>query len=209
MNGTTVSEVWASDELLEQTRAGVEVWRSVLGAVGRYDVSNFGAVRSWVRPASSVRRDSPKLLAPSRTNTGYLLVQIFIDGKRYSRPVHQLVCESFIGPRPGSSNEWEAGHQDDTKANNRLDNLKWCTKAVNGRDMIRNGRIDGNCRPVREIDGTPHYRCTKCNTWKPEADFGRITGKNARSSRCGLQPECRRCSTDRRNAWRRKARAVA
>jgi hypothetical protein len=50
--------------------------------------------------------------------------------------VHTLVLEAFVGPcLPGM----ECCHRDGNPANNRLDNLRWDTRAANRRDMLRHG----------------------------------------------------------------------
>ena len=146
MHDHSISEIWANAELLKQTRAGVELWRPVLNSDGWYDVSNFGRVRTWIKRGGRyferTRLAEPKVLVatPNSTKFPYLCVTIFVNGRRYFAPVHRLVCEAFIGPRPGSIREWDAGHDDDDQANNRLDNLKWCTRKANARDQVKNGR---------------------------------------------------------------------
>ncbi len=44
---TEPQEIWASEELIATTHAGVEVWRVIHGTESLYDVSNLGNVRAW------------------------------------------------------------------------------------------------------------------------------------------------------------------
>ena len=207
------NEIRPSPQLVQVTREGIEIWLPVPNTDGWYDVSNLGRVRSWVnhggRNYARTRTEVPTILVacPNRAKNPYLCVTVFVGKIRRYVPVHNLVCEAFIGPRPGSVLEWEAGHDDDDKANNRLDNLKWCTKLANARDAVKNGRTGGSQRPVREVDGVKHYCCTGCEEWKPEEDFGRIS--KSIKSRCGRQSECRKCSSARRRESKRRKRAAA
>lgn len=215
MPAHSTSEVWAEDDLLELTRAGTEVWRPVPGTDGWYDVSNLGRVRSWIGPRfrRAGRASEPNVLVachnrkpgPTRKKR-YLCVTVFVGERRRYVPVHNLVCEAFIGPRPDET--WEAGHHDDNEANNRLDNLKWCTTAANWADRKKNRPDDRLLRESRDINGGKHWQCTACQQWKPETEFGRIRGKNAERTRCGVLPECRRCSSARRLESRRKAKGA-
>lgn len=60
---------------------------------------------------------------------GYMMVQIRMnDGRRICKTVHKLVYEAFYGPVPHGL---EISHIDDTKHNNRLDNLCLMTHKQN------------------------------------------------------------------------------
>ena len=100
-----------------------EQWKT-LAVDPRYEVSDFGRVRSYCRFGG------PHLLAPGRSASGYLTVAI---GRTIgTRTLHTLVAETFIGPRPFP--EAEARHLDGNKDNCRLSNLEWGTKSQNGRE---------------------------------------------------------------------------
>ena len=65
---------------------------------------------------------------------GYLYVKI---PKHKSRAVHQLVLETFIGPRPQGL---LALHIDDNRFNHFIDNLMWGTAKQNAEHRILNGK---------------------------------------------------------------------
>lgn len=65
---------------------------------------------------------------------GYLCLGLHREGKTYRRRVHHLVLEAFVGPRPNGS---ECCHGDGNRANNRVGNLRWGTKAENDADKTR------------------------------------------------------------------------
>ena len=69
----------------------------------------------------------------NRKGSAYLCV---LCPGRKCRPVHALVLEAFVGPRPTGM---QCLHRDDDRTNNKLSNLRWGTCAENARDKIRNG----------------------------------------------------------------------
>ena len=110
----------------------MEIWKDLPGQEGRYQVSNMGSVRSIDRPVrvvchgvDTVRIAKGKLLRPGRNNSGHVTVAI---GRGNSRPVHQLVLEVFVGPRPAGC---EVLHLNHTPADNRLENLRYGTRSEN------------------------------------------------------------------------------
>jgi hypothetical protein len=71
---------------------------------------------------------------------GYLKVNLHVGTKMYLRPVHNLVCETFHGPRPGPHTKWHAAHRDGDVLNNSASNLRWATAKENVADTVRHGR---------------------------------------------------------------------
>ncbi len=76
-------------------------------------------------------------LSPGTDTDGYKHVVLRRDNKSHLRKVHQLVLESFVGPRPDGM---VCRHfPDRTRSNNDLDNLSWGTPKQNTADMIIQG----------------------------------------------------------------------
>lgn len=76
-----------------------------------------------------------RLLKPQLTNKGYYCVSV--GWPRKLRYVHRLVLEAFIGPCPKNT---ECRHfPDQSRTNNFLDNLSWCTFAQNQADRKSHG----------------------------------------------------------------------
>ncbi len=115
-----------------------EEWRSVIGYDGLYEVSNAGQVRSLPRPGCF--HQELHVLVPfrytNRDEYAYLRVNLSRHNKVRTRPVHQLVLEAFVGPRPEG---FEAGHENGIYTDNRLSNLSWITKIENAADRTRHG----------------------------------------------------------------------
>jgi hypothetical protein len=78
-----------------------------------------------------------RILRIAVNDRGRPCVEFWKDGKR--RPgikVHRLVLEVFVGPRPEGL---ECCHWDGNRKNNRLENLRWDTRASNEADARRHG----------------------------------------------------------------------
>ena len=70
-----------------------------------------------------------KMLKPIPDSGGYPFVGIYFGGAKRLRPVHQLVAEAFLGPRPTPSHE--VNHKNGVRLDNRDHNLEWVTKSGN------------------------------------------------------------------------------
>jgi predicted XRE-type DNA-binding protein len=78
----------------------------------------------------------PMTVRPSRY--GYMLVDISHEGRTVQKLVHRLVLETFVGPCPENM---ECCHRDGDATNNRLDNLRWDTRAANSQDSRELGSL--------------------------------------------------------------------
>ena len=93
-------------------------------------------------------------LVPKKDKYGYLHVGLCRVGKRNMRQVHRLVLEAFVGPCPAGM---EACHNNGVRTDNRVENLRWDTKAANRQDAIRQGtsycvtQSKGECSPASKL----------------------------------------------------------
>lgn len=103
-------------------------WRPVVGHP-EYAVSDTGRIWSW---------RTCRLLTVSVTKKGYVRARFryrLEDPPRHAeRYVHQLVMESFIGPRAAGH---EVNHIDGNTRNNRLANLEYVPHCENMRHAFR------------------------------------------------------------------------
>lgn len=114
-----------------------EEWRPVKGYEGRFEVSNYGRVKSFLTMGNcrKVGAEYAHLLKPKKTNRGYLRVSLRIDGKTKDFSVHRLVVDAFIGIPDGMV----VNHIDGCKTNNNLTNLDVVTYTGNLLHAIHTG----------------------------------------------------------------------
>lgn len=126
----------------------MEIWKDVLGYEGRYEVSNYGRLRSWMKPKSG-RRLTPRNLKPSLSKDGYYRFHLVLDGKLKGHLAHRLVMSAHVG-----ESVLEVNHLDGNKLNNCLSNLEYCTRSENLRhaaDVL--GKPMGNRGRKGELNG--------------------------------------------------------
>ena len=110
-----------------------EIWKSIHGYEGIYEVSNLGRVRS-------VRRNIV-MSCRKMKNNGYITCNLSHNGKVKCKLVHRLVAETFI---PNHQNKPEVNHIDGDKQNNSVKNLQWVTPSENQRHSIDLGLRKGS-----------------------------------------------------------------
>lgn len=103
---------------------------------GKYMVSDEGNVKSVDRYTERqhqffagrmiAQRDSSK--SHVRSKTKYKSVTLFDNGKQVDVEVHRLVATAFIA---NPENKKWVNHKDGNGANNRAENLEWCTPSEN------------------------------------------------------------------------------
>lgn len=107
-------------------------WKKITGYEGLYEISSCGEVYSCYKN---------KTLKPSKNKLGYLIVNLYRDGKYKSYYVHRLVAEAFI-TKP-ENQESEVNHKDLDKTNNIVSNLEWVTHRDNLRHAVDSGVVMG------------------------------------------------------------------
>ncbi len=97
-----------------------EIWKSIEGYEGLYEVSNLGNVRSLNWHLTGTIR----VLKPRQNGYGYLSVILYKNGKMKKFYVHRLVASAFL---PNPQNLPQVNHKDENKTNNSIENLEWCS----------------------------------------------------------------------------------
>lgn len=67
---------------------------------------------------------------------GYPFTAFYVNGKLWTRTVHRIIAELWLGPCP---NGYEVDHKDDDRTNFRPDNLRYVTKSVNNQKSYDSG----------------------------------------------------------------------
>lgn len=103
-------------------------------------MSDQGRVRSLfrvVRARDGGRRDVPgRVLRPGLDPNGYHRLCLHREGTAFTRKVHRLVLEAFVGPCPDGM---MCCHANGVRNDNRLENLRWDTASANMMDRVQHG----------------------------------------------------------------------
>jgi hypothetical protein len=111
-----------------------EQWRSVVGFPA-YEVSDRGRVR---RLTASSNAKAGQVLKPCRNRNGYYNVVLIRSGERFTRVVHSLVCDAFLGALPPG---FHRSHLNGDRSDNRLANLQIETASDNNRRKRGHGTL--------------------------------------------------------------------
>lgn len=110
------------------TMGQTEEWRMCKELDNLYEVSDKGGVRSIDRTIKlhdgRIMHYSAKMLRPVNKGNGYYVVNI--RGRLWY--IHRLVALAFL-PNPLGMDE--VNHKDENPANNRVENLEWCSHRYN------------------------------------------------------------------------------
>ena len=134
---------------------GQEHWKPVSDMGGWYDVSSQGRVRSWIngdRYAKSwVRATEPRVLKPYLDKTGRWSISLMRpDGSKLRRQVSCLMALAFFGPRPPG--DIHVAHNNGDHRDNRIENLRYDTRAGNEADKLKHGTHNrGERHPLHKL----------------------------------------------------------
>jgi hypothetical protein len=116
----------------------MELYKDIKKFEGLYQISNLGNVKSMVGRYRKVN-----ILKFGVTTAGYATITLCKDKKRYSKTIHRLVCETFLG-----KSDLHVNHKDGNKLNNNLDNLELVTRSENTKHAISKGLFIPNYEKI-------------------------------------------------------------
>jgi len=128
-----------------------ELWRSIEGYAGLYEISNFGRVKSLRSSGKGRRARSDGILNLNDANRDYLRITLSKGSMRYrTHLVHRLVVTAFIGEIPSG---YDVNHKDCNKKNNNVANLEVVTKRRNSNHAVENGllKVIGEDNPCAKL----------------------------------------------------------
>ena len=111
-----------------------EIWKPIPEYEGIYEVSNLGNVRSVDRYLDCKIKNVNKhlwkgrIISQQKRKDGRLTVALYSHSKRKRMLVHRVVADAFI---PNPNNYPCINHKDENPANNKVENLEWCTYKYN------------------------------------------------------------------------------
>lgn len=122
---------------------GAEVWKSIKGFEGLYEVSNMCRVKSLTRMVrgsyGSQRPIEEKILRQYVRTDGYYTLMLSKESKNKRFVTHRLIAEAFIENSDGFP---FVNHINGIKTDNRIENLEWCTGSGNMRHAYDIGLIN-------------------------------------------------------------------
>lgn len=119
------------EKLIELTKAGIEIWKTISGYEGCYEISNFGKIRSIERDVNRNNHTihiKGKIKKPHIGGSGYYYTVLCKEGKCKLELVHRLLANAFI---PNPENKPEIDHINADRSDYRLENLRWATHKEN------------------------------------------------------------------------------
>lgn len=151
---------------------------------GRYTVYEDGVIHRNRIPAlgcSGCVRWLPRILLRGIMHKTYYHVSINTGTAALGlHPIHLLVCQAFIGPKP--SPRHEVNHKDGCKTNNHWRNLEWVTRSGNQLHAANHG-----LKPVGEKSHL--HKLKAFEVQKIRRMIGTISNR-AIAARFGVSPTC-------------------
>ena len=103
-----------------------EIWKSVVGYEGIYEVSNYGRMKSFNKKL--IKKGG--IMTPYLHPSGYLNIGITKNRKLKTKKVHQVIAEAFLG-HVCCGHKIVVDHIDNNKLNNHISNLQLITQRRN------------------------------------------------------------------------------
>lgn len=139
-----------------------EVWKDIPEYSG-YQISSLGNVRSN-------KYGDWRLLKPALDGAGYLIVYLRKDKKSIRFHVHRLVAQVFV-----DGNGSDVNHKNGTKADNRANNLEWCSRSENVKHATR--ILGKRSIPLAQIDkNTGEHIKDWANAYEAHEEIGVSAG---------------------------------
>lgn len=143
-----------------------ELWRPVVGYENRYMISNLGRVCSL--PS---RTSKGGLIVPYQDSKGYWHIKGSLSGVVKNLWVHRMVAEAFLPNSVGG----EVNHKDCNPANNKLDNLEWCTHQENVLHSVFNKRTGrGKYTPTPTLTSSQVEQLTRLKGIYPSSYVAKL-----------------------------------
>lgn len=136
-----------------------EIWKDIEGYEGKYQISNFGRVKSLVFRNNKYLIYREKILKPNIGKDGYVRIGLRDKNKKTKTYlVHRLVAQAFISDY---NNSLVVNHKDENKSNNNVLNLEWTTIRENNQYSFNLHKDRIKAMQTQEVNKLRGYRKRK------------------------------------------------
>lgn len=156
----------------------MEIWKSIDGFEGLYEVSNLGRIKCLEHKCPgrykgrfrTVKEHIMKITKNKANGYYYVILSNSDRGKTFA--VHRLVAQAFL---ENPDNLPCVNHKDENKQNNNVQNLEWCTPLYNNtyNDVHKNRK-----RYTHKIDYDKNKMFKKFNSFLKDLDIFKLSYPN-------------------------------
>ena len=114
----------------------IEHW-ALIDGYDNYEISSFGRVRN---------NETKKIMKSRYTKDGYFQIGLTKDKNQKTYFIHRLVGFAFLEKK---DEDVEIDHIDHNRGNNMVNNLRWTTTSINGRNRLMSQRNTSGCQGVQ------------------------------------------------------------
>jgi hypothetical protein len=176
-----------------------EEFRDIKGFEGKYQISNYGRVKSLKREIKFIganlrckyirhQKIEEKILKCSFDKDGYVKIGLSLNGNVIHKRGHYLVAKAFI---ENPNNYPCINHKNEIKTDNIVRNLEWCTVAYNN-------AYGSRCKKVNQYDLDGNF----IKTWNSSAEICRVCGFKKRGNITACCKKRKHCKTAYGYIWK-------
>lgn len=118
-----------------------EIWKELIREFPGYWISNMGRLKMYNGYISHASPEDSGYVRPGMKNK---------EGKKVKRSMHVLVATAFI---PNPEDKPFVCHVNRNRADNRVENLMWCTKKEKEIRRIKHKEVSGKAINQMTLDG--------------------------------------------------------